>query len=93
MHGHWMEDLEEGKRMDGSLTNQRRIYVQPSMRRIHLYEANRRGRDDGNDFNRTENSQFQEQQYVSDAIAEYVWKQLKQVSIPVFDGIKKNFNN
>ena len=88
-----MEDLDEDRKMDGSLTNQRSIYVQPSMRRIHLYEANRRGRDDGNDFNGTENSQFQEQQYVSDAIAEYVWKQLKQVSIPVFDGIKKNFNN
>ena len=63
------------------------------MRRIRLYEANRRGKDDGNDFNETENSQFQEQQYVSDAIGKYVWKQLKQVSVPVFDGIKKNFNN
>lgn len=88
-----MEDLEEDRKMNGSLTNQRSIYVQPSMRRTHLYEANRRGRDDGNDFNETENSQFQEQQYVSDAIGKYVWKQLKQVSIPVFDGIKKNFNN
>ena len=88
-----MEDLEEGRKMDGSLTNQRSIYVQPSMRRIHLYEANRRGRDDGNDFNGTENFQFQEQLYVSDAIGKYVWKQLKQVSIPAFDGIKKNFNN
>ena len=63
------------------------------MRRIRLYEANRRGKDDGNDFNEKENSQFQEQQYVSDATSKYVWKQLKQVSIPVFDGIKKNFNN
>lgn len=67
-----MEDLEEDRKMNGSLTNQRSIYVQPSMRRIHLYEANRRGRDDGNDFNETENSQFQEQQYVSDAIGKYV---------------------
>ena len=63
------------------------------MRRIRLHEANRRGKDDGNDFNETENPQFQEQQYVSDATSKYVWKQLKQVSIPVFDGIKKNFNN
>ena len=67
-----MEDLEEGRKMDGSLTNQRSIYVQPSMRRIHIYEANRRGRDDGNDFNGTENFQFQEQLYVSDAIGKYV---------------------
>ena len=38
------------------------------MRRIHLYEANSGERDDGNDFNGTENSQFQEQQYISNAI-------------------------
>ena len=35
--------------------------------------------------------QLQENQY--DAISKDLWKQLKRVSIPIFDGNKRNCNN
>ena len=62
------------------------------MRRTPLHEANRGERDNGNDFNGTENPQFQEQ-YISAAIGGVLWKLLNRVSIPVFNGNKKNYSN
>ena len=37
------------------------------MKIIQLHKANRRERDDNNDFNEAENTHFQKQQHVSDA--------------------------
>lgn len=58
------------------------------MKIIQLHEANRRERDDNNDFNGTENTHYQKQQHVSDAIGKDLWKSLSRVFISVFNGKK-----
>lgn len=58
------------------------------MKIIQLHKANRRERDDNNDFNEAENTHFQKQQHVSDAAGKDLWKSLNRVFISAFNGDK-----
>ena len=58
------------------------------MKIIQLHKANRRERDDNNDFNEAENTHFQKQQQVSDAAGKDLWKSLNRVFISAFNGDK-----
>lgn len=58
------------------------------MKIIQLHKANRRERDDNNDFNEAENTHFQKKQHVSDAAGKDLWKSLNRVFISAFNGDK-----
>ena len=77
--------MKNHRKIDGLLIINTQIQ---STKHEELHEANRRERDDNNDFNGAENTHFQKQKHVSDAVGKDLWKLLNRVFISAFNGNK-----